>query len=163
MVVDGVTIPQQQQPVGRSRRSRRRRRERGQALLEFALSAPILVVLLLGLVEFGHGLNAYLTVINAARDAARLSAQIGASDTTRLKNLVDGEMSRLPNAPVPLGCSGAGICVTSCTTTSGPCNPVNDKWVNVRVCYSHDLIVGVPWIFSGPLEMCSQTRIRIAS
>ena len=34
-----------------------KRGERGQALLEFALTAPLLLLMLLGLIEFGHALN----------------------------------------------------------------------------------------------------------
>lgn len=145
------------------RRGRRWRGERGQALIEFALAAPVLILLLLGLFEFGRGLNSYLTVITAARDAARLGAQIGASDTSQLKTLVDNEMSRLGTSNLPLSCSGPSICIKSCTTTNTPCtgSPL-DKWMTVKVCYDHSMIVSVPLVGSGPIHMCSQTKIRIA-
>lgn len=55
------------------------REERGQALVEFAVVLPVLVLLLLGLMEFGRILHALLTVQNAAREGARLGIT-GATD-----------------------------------------------------------------------------------
>jgi Flp pilus assembly protein TadG len=46
----------------------------GQALVEFALVFPVLIVLLLGLFDLGRGVYAYNTVANAARDGARVAA-----------------------------------------------------------------------------------------
>lgn len=48
-----------------------RARTRGQSLVELALFLPILLILLSGLVEFGLGLNAYVNVVEAAREGAR--------------------------------------------------------------------------------------------
>lgn len=53
--------------------------EKGQALVELALALPVLVVLLLGILEFGMLLSVYLTVEHAAREGARLGAT-GAGD-----------------------------------------------------------------------------------
>jgi hypothetical protein len=46
---------------------------RGQALVEFALILPILVLLLVGIFDFGRAIYAYSTVNNAARQGARLA------------------------------------------------------------------------------------------
>ena len=58
----------------------------GQSLVEFTIMLPILLMMLSGLIEFGFLLNAYLDVIDAARDAARFSANddptIGEPDDT---------------------------------------------------------------------------------
>jgi len=61
--------------------------ERGQALVELALALPILVVLLLGLLEFGVLLSAYLTVEHGAREGARLGAT-GAGDQAIVERVV---------------------------------------------------------------------------
>ena len=45
--------------------------EKGQAAVEFALLAPVIIVLLLAIIEFGVTFNNYLTVTDAARAAAR--------------------------------------------------------------------------------------------
>jgi Flp pilus assembly protein TadG len=46
-------------------------RRRGQALVEFALIVPMLLLLVLGVVEFGRAWNVYQTVTDATRQAAR--------------------------------------------------------------------------------------------
>ena len=46
---------------------------RGQALVEFALILPILLILLLGVFDFGRAIAAYNSVSNAARSAARVA------------------------------------------------------------------------------------------
>lgn len=61
------------------RRRKRLERERGQALVELALALPVLVVLLLGIMEFGMLLNVYLAVEHGAREGARLGIT-GAGD-----------------------------------------------------------------------------------
>jgi hypothetical protein len=59
--------------IGR-RTKERRKKSVGQSLVEFTIMLPILLMMLSGLIEFGFLLNAYLDVIDAARDAARFSA-----------------------------------------------------------------------------------------
>jgi Flp pilus assembly protein TadG len=46
---------------------------KGQALVEFALILPILLILLLGVLDFGRAVAAYNSVSNAARSAARVA------------------------------------------------------------------------------------------
>ena len=61
---------------------------KGQALVEFALILPLLLVLIFGVIEFGRIFGAELTVNNSAREGARLGA-IGAADSliiTRVLN-----------------------------------------------------------------------------
>jgi len=156
-----------------------RRKERGQSLIEFALTAPMLIVLLLGLVEMGHAFNSYMTIVAASRDSARMAAQLGvtsANAKSTLLNLVVTETERLENAPIPIGSpttagntygtncgtSDPGVCISwgFGTPTSG--GPV-DKWADVRVCYNHSLVVGIPGIVKDDLKLCSHTKIRIAN
>ncbi len=46
----------------------------GQSLVEFALVLPILMILILGMIEFGWILNAKITITSAAREGARYYA-----------------------------------------------------------------------------------------
>lgn len=48
------------------------RNEKGAAAVEFALVVPILLLLLLGIVEFGRIYNAQMQLTAAARDGARI-------------------------------------------------------------------------------------------
>ncbi|MBP2626276.1 MAG: TadE family protein [Firmicutes bacterium] len=53
---------------------------RGQALVEFALMLPVLLLLVVGVMEFGLIINQYMVLAEAAREGAR-SAALGDSDT----------------------------------------------------------------------------------
>jgi Flp pilus assembly protein TadG len=126
--------------------------------------------MLLGLVEFGHGMNSYLTVVAAARDSARLGAQLGvdANGVTAMQNVVAKEIERLDNSiDTSVNCPGgrAYVCITSCEAPLGPGNctgsPKKDRWLKVEVCYDHTTITGVDSI-TNPINMCSSTKIRIA-
>src|SRR3989442_1838535 len=55
----------------------RRREERGQALVEFALLLPLLLLLILGVVEFSFVWNSRNTVLFASRDGSMLAAEGG--------------------------------------------------------------------------------------
>jgi Flp pilus assembly protein TadG len=57
-----------------------RRKGRGQALVEFAVTLPILVLLVAGVVELGRGYSFAMATSNAARDGARYVA--GKTSTT---------------------------------------------------------------------------------
>ncbi|HET6379707.1 MAG TPA: TadE/TadG family type IV pilus assembly protein [candidate division Zixibacteria bacterium] len=57
----------------RSHLRRPRERPRGQSLVEFALILPILLILLLGIFDFGRAVAAHNSVSNAARSAVRVA------------------------------------------------------------------------------------------
>jgi Flp pilus assembly protein TadG len=48
-----------------------RQRSKGQGLVEFALAAPLIVLLIAGILDFGRGVYTYNTVSQASRAAAR--------------------------------------------------------------------------------------------
>lgn len=52
-------------------RRRRFPKRSGQALVEFALTVPILLLLVVGIIEFGRLMSAYQTITDTAREAAR--------------------------------------------------------------------------------------------
>ena len=54
--------------------------ERGQALAEFAILAPIFILLLLALVDFGRVFETWVVATNAAREGARYAAVYSAED-----------------------------------------------------------------------------------
>ena len=58
----------------RTRRADGSRRNRGAVLVEFALVAPLLLVLLFGIIEFGFAFVPWLDVRHGARETARLVA-----------------------------------------------------------------------------------------
>src|SRR4051812_28324770 len=65
--------------AGRSRASRLPRahaRERGQSLVEFPLVIPILLILFVGIADFGRVFNAGVVLEASTRDAAEHAAQL---------------------------------------------------------------------------------------
>src|SRR3954452_13834669 len=60
------------------------RRRTGQTLAEFAITLPILLLLLFGIIEFGRIFQAWVTLQNSARAAARY-ATTGVYNTDKFK------------------------------------------------------------------------------
>jgi Flp pilus assembly protein TadG len=58
------------------------RSERGAELVEFALTLPLLLLLVLGIIEFGFLFQEYEVVTNAAREGARVGALIPSAQYT---------------------------------------------------------------------------------
>jgi hypothetical protein len=73
-----------------------RRRSRGQALVEFALIAPLLTVLIGGIVSLGIGVFYQQQVTNAAREAARFAAIHSATSQCPTTSWRDPNWSRVP-------------------------------------------------------------------
>jgi len=62
------------------------RNEKGQSLVEFAILLPLLLLLMMGILEFSLMLNSYLTINNSAREGARLG--IVAGSNIEIKELI---------------------------------------------------------------------------
>ena len=152
-------------PVSRQRH----RGERGQSMLEFAIVLPIFVFLVLALMQVGDAMNSYLTVVAAARDAARLGAQGSATDA-QIASVVDIETDRLRTNPTftttsltntTTGCTTTAnsVCITRYTGTNGPSST---PAIRVRVCYDLPLIAKAPPLITTPIRLCSITTMRNA-
>lgn len=62
---------------GHNRNSELALEQEGQGLVEFALVLPVLLLVVLGIVEFGRLMVAISSVSTASRDAARYAASVG--------------------------------------------------------------------------------------
>jgi Flp pilus assembly protein TadG len=67
----------------------RRNQDRGAQLVEFAMLAPLLIILLLGIVEFGYLFGQYNEVRHGAHEGARLAAVDDASLGTNTCNAMN--------------------------------------------------------------------------
>jgi len=72
-----------------------RKNERGVALLELAIITPVLLLLIMGIVEFGWIFNGYITLTGAAREGARVAAVNG-----NYEKAVDDHINALPRLSV---------------------------------------------------------------
>jgi hypothetical protein len=98
-------------------------RQRGQALVEFALIAPALIVFVLLTVDVGR---AYWEAIDAA-GAARAGARMGIiSDTSDIGSAIRDEPNTgIPNTAAAWGSVGPGTAWGTCTTAAGVCGDPN--------------------------------------
>ena len=85
--------------IRRRRLNARNRSDRGQALVELAMIAPVLIILMLGVIDYGRVYFAYISVTNGARIGADYAA-IGptqAADTAAIKAAALGDTTDLLN------------------------------------------------------------------
>lgn len=63
------------------------KKTKAQSLVEFAITLPVILVLLSGVVEFGFALNYYLSLIDASRQASRWGSNLDPFNTDGTNNL----------------------------------------------------------------------------
>jgi Flp pilus assembly protein TadG len=75
------------------------RQERGAALLEMALTLPLLLLVCVGILEFGRAYQTWQVMTNAAREGARIAVLPGITNTD-VTNRVQTYLTngQLPNA-----------------------------------------------------------------
>jgi hypothetical protein len=64
---------------------------RGQSLVEFTLMFPVLLILFSGLIEFGFALNAYLDLVDTAREVSRRAADSDPRENDGESGWTDGK------------------------------------------------------------------------
>ncbi|SDK51474.1 TadE-like protein [Arthrobacter sp. ov407] len=117
--------------------------ERGAVAVEFAIVAPVLVMLLLGIMEFGRAYNTQVTLSSAAREGVRVMA-IGnnaPAARTAVKNAVTGLQPALADGNItitPSSCT-AGVQTTvkityTLTTMTGIAGPFPMEGKGVMLC-----------------------------
>jgi TadE-like protein len=96
------------------------REQRSQALIEFALVSPVLLLLLFGTIDLGRAIFYYDTLNHAAREGARLAARASNQlpTNTDVLNVVTAQMV---GAPVTSPCPQGPV------TSSTP--PPNSAWL----------------------------------
>ncbi len=103
-----------------------RRGQRGQNLVEFALVAPLFLLLIMAIVDFGWLFKDYVTTTNCAREGARVGITGAAAGTIETR-AVDTEK----------GCLGG-----STATSSGAQGPAGSN-VTVQVDYTYNYITPI--------------------
>ena len=123
-------------PLEGSRRRRLWKSERGAELVEFALVFPTLLLVMLGIADFGFLFQRYEVVTNAAREGARVAI---------LPGYTDGDVTARVNQYI----TASGIPGTATTTVGAPQTvAVGGQCITVRpvtVSYDHQ------FLFLGPI------------
>ena len=109
---------------------RPRRRGRGQALVEFALVLPILLLIILGVVDFGRAVYGFNTIGNAARSGGRVAivSQTDASIKTAAITAAISLDTQPSDVTIVYGCGSPKTigCIASVTVsyTFRPITPI---------------------------------------
>jgi Flp pilus assembly protein TadG len=74
--------------MNRIRRRRFGGDDRGQALVEFALVLPVLLILLLGIIDFARAWNVYQVLTDAGREGAREAVVANGLDVPAIQGIV---------------------------------------------------------------------------
>ncbi len=110
--------------------------QRGQQLVEFALLLPLLLLLLMGIIEFGIAVFRYDTIANASREIARYGIVHPKVDENEqeeiMKQFVIDEMPRWTT----------GLISESLVITPTVIDSVWRKTVFVTVTYEHQFLTG---------------------
>ena len=138
-----------------------RRRTRGQALAEFAIVAPVLLLFILGIVDFGRAIYAYNTVANAARMGTRTA--IVNQNTADIAGRAAAQATSLGIDAASPCTSSNGVCVAfqdSTGTGTPPCmslfGPDRKSCVAVvTVKYTFSAITPVIGTLIGPIPLAS--------
>jgi Flp pilus assembly protein TadG len=101
--------------------------QRGVALVEFAIVVPILIMLLVGLIEYGRYLYFTIEVGNAAHAGAQYGSRTQSSgvDFTGMKNaaIADGQNAIVPLTVSNITAQNVCTCWNSATQTQTPATP----------------------------------------
>ena len=130
---------------------------RGQALVEFAMVLPVFFLIVAGMFDFGLGIYSDLTLVNAAREGARLGAiEPGETDAIEAHvramagNLDDGRLTVAITCQRPSGGS-----FTSCASPEW--QPGDATLVSVGYTYR----TFFPLLFGSEIPLSSEARMRI--
>ena len=144
---------------GLTQRRRLGRRD-GQSLVEFSLVLPVFLLLVAGMVDFGMGLYSNLTVLNAAREGARMGVT-APGDTSSVESRVRAMAGGLNNADltVTTTCQKPDPApATTWRSCGSPAYQPGDAVV-VEVDYTYHMIW--PFTFGNQIPMTSTVRMRI--
>lgn len=118
---------------------RRSRDDRGSLVVEFGLLAPILLLLVFGIVDFGWAQLQASMINNASRDAARVASLSGSYE--QVQSTIDTELTSAGIQPedvtVNITCTNAVGASCDGTAASYNANATSGSTVTVTVSYTH--------------------------
>jgi Flp pilus assembly protein TadG len=124
------------------------RNQKGQALVEFVIILPVVLLMILGIVQFGMMLNSYLSITNAVREGARVGI-IGSTDT-EIRGAVIGTSPSLQPGSMTIS-----ITPSENTRNSG-------DTLTVSIDYNYQLTVPIiSNLFNNVVVLKAQTSMRI--
>lgn len=131
-----------------------RRTRRGAALVEFALTLPVLVLMLLGTIEFGNYFTQLAVVKNAARDAARFGSN---QATLVLAQTQSAAAARIVLSDVGFPCATGNACSVDASIVQA----AGMNFIQVDVVVPYEQVTGIiPAAYGGGGAVNSPTLLH---
>lgn len=132
-------------------------RSRGQSVVEFTMILPVFFLLVAGMFDFGLGIYSDLTLVNAAREGARIGV-IDPGNTAAIETRVRAMASNLDPAKLNVTVS----CERPSGSTFVSCS--NPKWqpgdaTSVTADYQYSMFF--PLLFGTEIPLSSESKMRI--
>ena len=135
----------------------KRERGRGQALVEFAIILPVFFLVVAGMFDFGLGIYSDLTLVNAAREGARLGV-IDPGNTSAIENRVRAMAGNLDASKLKVTVACERPSGSSFTACSSPMWLPGDA-TKVTVDYKYSVFF--PILFGTEIPLSSESKMRI--
>ena len=132
-------------------------RGRGQALVEFAIILPVFFLVVAGMFDFGLGIYSDLTLVNAAREGARLGV-IDPGNTSAIENRVREMAGNLDASKLAVTVACERPSGSSFTACSSPMWLPGDA-TKVTVDYKYSVFF--PLLFGSEIPLSSESKMRI--
>lgn len=147
--------------------------QRGASMVEFAISASALLLIMFGILEFGRVMYTYHTVSNAARLASRYAIVRGAN-CTLLDNCPDATSAQIQTwvqSQVPMVDSNSLSVTATWSTSNDPStdcsatDPAGNDTPGHLVCVtvSYPFNFAIPFVSNTPLTLSSTSKMVIAN
>lgn len=141
------------------------RADRGSAAIEFAIIAPVLLILLVGIVELGLGIRQAMQVQDAAEAGALYAGKYGwdaAGIAAAVVNATDASGVTASPAPVQFcGCPGTGGITTVDCGSQCPDGSSAEQYVRVSASMPHtELLTGLGLPIPSMLTAHATVRVQ---
>jgi Flp pilus assembly protein TadG len=131
------------------------RDERGQALTEFALVAPLFFLLIFGVIQMGILFGGQIALTNSAREVARYASTVPPNQSLAA---IQAQANPVLQRSIPAYNGSAVVGVSYCYYTN-PTSPTTWSWkVRITIQYGHTLFVPLVGGFIDGFDGVSDNR-----
>lgn len=124
------------------------RKQKGQALVEFAIILPVLLLLVMGIIQFGLMFNSYISVCSASREGARVGV-VGSTDA-QIESAIRTDFPSINTSDLTIA------------VTTPDSNRTPGEALTVTVTYKYHITIPIiKNLLSDAINIRSQTSMRI--
>ena len=139
----------------------REKRQRGQAMVEFALVIPLVVLMALGLFDGGRAVIFYSELANASRVGARVAMVNQSNDASDASCASTEPTFKCAAASQANGTGLSPSDIEDVTITGTDCALINGCSVTVKVEYTFEPITPIIGNLIGPIDLAAESTMPI--